>query len=525
MDPFVQLTIGKKNGLKFVNDTHVQIAYAKRYSKELLNDSQYGADVPEADLEMQSAISEGLSQPDSWISQQIQRSCPSGNCTWDTFTSLAVCSACHDITNRIEKVEGTDHLAGRIYKIYRLPNQLVGGDARNMMVAYGTANCTKTVSFNSFDTLIWSMTMMNYTMKEERANSGNLTATECGLWYCVNSYKSAVENGILTEIIQPAPSKKEIDSWRPIKKKGQQDNGVVILSPMTLHSLVGTYNLPEPALTVRRTDLQLGEGFNLSQGAFYSIANIMHDTFSIPLVPRTPHGTIGTAFVSKSQGDGPNNFNPPVMQILYNSQDLAATFAALAKSITNNIRRNGNNHTVFDGKEGKYVTLIRIRGWFLILPVILIVGGAVFLAVVLHHTQRSGMEFWGTNALPIVALGEKMGPVFNDSDMRLAVMEQIAKRQLVQFPSVPRRDFDEIDTLNPPVIQIPSTAEASITSPTRTSMIQNQSADVEGIASPLRISVTRSLSTGVEDNIVSPLRNSAIQSPSSDDVSLMSNDA
>lgn len=363
MNPFVQLTIGKKNGLKFVNDTHVQIAYAKRYSQELLNDSEFGADVPDADLEMQSTISEGLFQSDSWISQQTQRSCPSGNCTWDTFASLAVCSGCHDITNRIEKIEGTHHYLGRIhsYKKYRLPNQLVGGDAINLMVAYGTANCTKTVSFTSFDTLIWSMTMMNYTMKE-RANSDNLTATECGLWYCVNSYKSAVENEILTEIIQPAPSKKEINSWRPINKKGPQDIGVTIESPMTRNSVVGTYNLSEPALTVRRTDLQLGDGFNLSQDAFYSIANIMRDTFSVPLVAVSPYSTIGNAFVTRSQGDGLNNFNPPVMKILYNSQDLAATFAALAKSITNNIRRNGDNHTVFNGQEEKYVTLIQIRG-------------------------------------------------------------------------------------------------------------------------------------------------------------------
>lgn len=156
----------------------------------------------------------------------------------------------------------------------------------------------------------------------------------------------------------------------------------------------------------------------------------------------------------------------------------------------------------------------------MILPVILIVGGAVFLAIVLHYNHKSRMEFWGTNSLPIVALGEKMRPIFTDSDMKLTSMEQMAKRQLVQFPIVPRRDFDGVNTLNPSVISV-----ASIVSPTRTSMIQSQSADVGGIASLSRISVTQSPSADVEDNIVSPIRHSAIQSPSSHAVSIVSNDA
>lgn len=39
-----------------------------------------------------------------------------------------------------------------------------------MIIANRTVNCTKTVSLISFDILIWSVTMMNYIMEEERAN-------------------------------------------------------------------------------------------------------------------------------------------------------------------------------------------------------------------------------------------------------------------------------------------------------------------------------------------------------------------
>ena len=529
IDPFIQLTIGQKGVVRFENNSNIQIVHAKRYSKELQKDGPRGAEPPVADLEMQSAVSEGLIHSDSWISQQTQYSCPSGNCTWDTFTSLAICSSCHDITNRVQKTEGG----------YRLPNNLFSGtnDGIVPMTAYGTVHGSNTVSFTSFDTLLWSMTIMNLTMNEERASSGNsttmqcgdwycfnsYTAVECGLWYCVNSYKSAVKNGILTEIIQPAPSEKNIDSWRPFRKS-KLDAGVFMAARDN-----GTH---DGLYALRRTDLQLGEGFNVSQGAIYSIAYLMDDTFTARSAgPKTVDVTNAAAARSRVSPSGPMEYDPPAMDILYNSQNLTATFATLAKSMTNNIRKNSDGHTVIRGKEGQYVILIRIRGWFLTLPVMLIFNTVIFLALVLHYTHISGIEFWGTNALSIVALGGKMGPVFDENDMRASMMERTAKRQLVQYPTLQARpDFDRVDTLirsenhsenhgtvrsprtsatqspsaHPPVIQSPQADAEDVVSPIRTSEIPNPSADVVSIASPTRTLV--------------------IHGPSNDAVSVISSD-
>lgn len=563
MDPFVQLTVGKKDGLKFENNTNAQVSYAKRYSKELENDHDRGAEAPLADLGMQSAVSDGLSQPASWISQQTPHSCPSGNCTWDTFTSLAICSGCNDLTNRIKKIEGTYVHLGRsyAYEDYRLPNHVSRVDENTPMTAYGTDIPNNTVSFTSLDTLIWSMTIMNLTMEEQPPDGGkiwasNISAIECGLWFCVNSYKSAVKNGNVTEIILPAPSKKEIDSWRPFRK-GEVDTGAYITSEKTSNSFIGNSML-------RRTDLQLGAGFNISQGAIVSIYNLLHNTFTIPSDPNAPT-IIMNAFASRSHrpSNGLILYKPPAMQSLYNSQDLAATFATLANSMTNNIRQNSDNHTVIIGKEGKYVVLIRVRGWFLTLPVILIVAGAAFLAVILHYTHMSGIEFWGTNSLPVVALGGKMGTVFDDDNMKIITMERNAKQRLVKFPTIQLRpNFDRVDTLSrsenremisstsTSVTQIPSTDVENIASPSCTSVIQSPSADVESITSPTRTSVipvppadmegvlsslrtsaiqsspadTESASADVV-SIISPTRTSVIEGSSTDAVSIISNEA
>ena len=497
MDPFVQLTIGKKNSLKFENNTHVQITYARRYSTELFILTDTIAQTRDADLGMKSAVLEGLSQSDSLISQQIRPSCPSGNCTWDTFTSLAICSGCNDLTSQVEKIDLAARYRLHFHQtvpdtpqhfhetkvVYRLPNGLkVGDDNITPMTAYGTNNHSKSISFVTLDTLIWSMTMMNYTRNEERANSDSVSAIECGLWYCVNSYKSMVTNGLLTETIQPAPSKKQPDSWQPISNK---NDSLYIFSPsQTLIGHITTTPYGENASLVRRTDLQLNEGFNVSQAAHYSIVNLLSDTFVH--FTGTDWLTASVQRSNSSSGDA-NLYVPPAMQNLYNSPDLNATFATLAKSMTNNIRQNSDNHTVINGKAGEYVGLIRVRGWFLTLPVILIVGGAVFLGVVLYYTHVSGIEFWGTHALPIVALGGKMGPVFDDNDMRQITMEQDARRQLVQFPTAQSRrdldpDLDRVDTLS-------RSENYNIISPSRTSVIQNPPADVVSEVSSLRTSI------------------------------------
>lgn len=148
---------------------------------------------------------------------------------------------------------------------------------------------------------------------------------------------------------------------------------------------------------------------------------------------------------------GTSGYSPPAMENLYHSQDLEATFALLSKSITNNIRQTSDNHTVIHGKEGRYVVLIRIRAWFLILPVLLIFGGAIFLAIVVYYTRKAEIEFWGTSTLPIVNLGGRMGSsVFDDKDLKISTMEQKAKQHLIHFSMFqpPRDDLDGADTIS-----------------------------------------------------------------------------
>lgn len=392
---------------------------------------------------MKSAVFYGMSHSTKEIYKQAQVSCLSGNCTWAPFKSLAVCSACKNLTNQIEEQGATEPLIGEFIgqpnpapKItdYWLPNGL-HGDFSMLMTAYGTGNPSETISFTSYNTLIWSMTMMNFTKEEGQTSKTTVSALECGLWYCVNEYNSTVKGGNLEESVKPAFSERSSSSWKPIDGTGGGED------PLFFNNTLENF----------LSDLQLGDGFNVSQTAVYSISDLMNATF---VVPSNQERINALVVMDESSHPDPTDrltdhrfYTPAAMQSLYLSQDLDGTFASLAQSMTNHIRQNDDNGTISHGQMGTYVILIQIRGWFLVLPVVLVVGGAAFLAIALYHTHESKIAVWGTNILPIIALGEKIGFRFSNDDMNTSRMERDAKRQFIQFSaSTKRQNVRKIDS-------------------------------------------------------------------------------
>jgi len=130
---------------------------------------------------------------------------------------------------------------------------------------------------------------------------------------------------------------------------------------------------------VLRTDLQVGNGFNVSKVAVDGLSYFFQKTFT---------------GASESLRDRPNGigalgnmYYPSSLQPIYESDDLNATFAALATSITNSIRANSDYELKAAGRMGTTVTLYTIRWMWLILPFTLIIFGHVFA-----HEGHMGRE-------------------------------------------------------------------------------------------------------------------------------------
>lgn len=105
--------------------------------------------------------------------------------------------------------------------------------------------------------------------------------------------------------------------------------------------------------TVPQTDLSLGNVFNISQSAVESLSSFFQTTltsgteyfFGRNLVGCQFHGFY--AYVSSTTG-GPSmyDYSPGIMQPLYNSSNLTATFSTIVRSMSNAIREGDDNGNV-----------------------------------------------------------------------------------------------------------------------------------------------------------------------------------
>ncbi|KAL8916282.1 MAG: hypothetical protein Q9172_006372 [Xanthocarpia lactea] len=464
IDPFLQLAVRTTDTIVYKNDSSTQIAYANKYDQgyftplftelvESTDGNTYFKTRADADFAMKSAMLYGVSQPDYRVTQQTNRSCPSANCTWTPYQSLAVCSACNDLTDRLERGfsdKGApldiflDPTSSGAYALentkpnteYRLPNGLVLDNMEDQksttyMTGYGTSNSSESLSFSSKDTFLWSMTMIKLLRMDAFSDwPVSTVAGECALWYCVNEYKSAVASGNLEETFAPVPATRSPESWqvRPLSDQPHFTVQQEIKTPPE-----DTLNYYEDSPSLLRTDLQLGTGFNISQAAIYGIAKAMNETF---LVSPPINDTSGrTRFINSyvlARG-GVLTYHPTVMQILYDDSDIEATFAALAKSMTNTIRANADRSPVATGQAGTYRVLFKIHWPYLILPAILVLAGAVFLLIVIYQTRAARIAVWCSSVLPNLALGARLGTIF-DGDMPLSRMNRLANSQSLQYP-------------------------------------------------------------------------------------------
>lgn len=397
----------------------------------------------DADFSVQSAILYGLQKPTQDVVQQGTFNCPTGNCSWPSFESLAVCNRCIDLSSSLERTVsngaqywslGKDNNGVAIEvdggTSFRLPNGLYLDNANKwkygtsstgmysgavMMATLGTANASETVSAQDLDTLIWSMSMIRAEPDSTNASAAwpdlPLLATECALFYCVNHYETLVSNGTLREVSrQVADSTRDKTSWQPEGANTDILNG----SQLTSLAFDKFYSL------VPRTDLVLlspetGSRFNISKAAVDSISDYYQSTFASEL-----HNYSEGIFNGYYMTSGQVQYEPGVMQALFGSKDLNATFTALAVSMSNAIRTGADE--TFDGvpisvigSKGDIVTFYRIVWPWISLHCFIVAVGIVFMVLTIWENKRHGWEvpLWRSSGLAIASRGEAVTDVLS----------------------------------------------------------------------------------------------------------------
>ncbi|KAF2119045.1 hypothetical protein BDV96DRAFT_643202 [Lophiotrema nucula] len=462
IDPFVQQVIGQGQIQKL--DIATTIPRATRYAKgaqhRLMGRGTVAAAVvPTIDFSLQSAITAGLTQTKDDISQQTKFKCPGSRCFWDPYLSFGVSSECRDISNSLTNQTiraGNQSLQGvefgfstqrnttptHNYNVFVVPNNLYIDDYSTYkvdMVTYATSNRSDTVNFKSNKTLLWSLTVIKRKTDNRPASVQDFEAMECGLSYTIQNISSQVINTTLVEDATVLPVVLTNGSYAP-------EDGSESDFPDSLWNTTVYYP---------RNELQLagnGTKFNISWAAINSIGDFLNTTF----VRSQGRQLSATGFYIKdppqqtteqhSGGDnGPSSdhdtdsgpqFQPTVMQQIYNTDSIPAMFEALATSMSVNFRTNDANNALALGSMA--VTVYKVRWGWITLPLLSVWAGTVFLAVTMYYTMRDEVPLWKSSALAILKVGERTGDTLEREDT-IAGMENKAEKTKLLLGGSERR--------------------------------------------------------------------------------------
>jgi hypothetical protein len=443
----------------------------------------------------QAAVQFGLNANSSHaVAQQLPVDCPSGNCTWPVFESLAVCSKCTNLDDKIQSATALDFPMSWFFPpqqkrvggsdpenltSYYLPNGLnldnrkvsyYVSSSPAMLTSKATLKPSETMTFENSTTLLFSASVLRVppsdfptggTWQSEKVQ---LSAMECGLYLCIKRFDSKVVNGSLTEQSNEIVATRDPDSFAvnlgdnagTLSYRGKVSPNVDALfsentffprTPLVIKMPPGSNssNLHTGQVSIPQSAIDSLSSYVLSifdEGTYANNTapgNATGCTFgnsSIPCAgPRNISGmAIGNGSLTMSAPSNPIKFSPIVTKLLYNSNDLNELFGNIAASITNEMRRSADNQTSLSGQLGTLRTVLHVRWAWLAFPAVLVVSSFVFLVIAMIEAHRTAVPLWRSSTMAVLFHGiEKVEKSAFDSIEKASEMESRAKKLHLQL--------------------------------------------------------------------------------------------
>ena len=194
------------------------------------------------------AITQGFGTNDTKSRGLVTFGCPSGDCTWNPFTSLGICSSCHNLSSLLNEMHTpasfNNLLQGGYYNTTTigfgettLTNIDTGNTYQDSSSSFDSAFSYSNGSYSlmyvgfsdhsgqdglqstndtfSFKNLDEDLLIVSHPIIKVRRNGQNVAmwprveidAVECELRYCVQEIHSQVTNGTLHETVLELPTK------------------------------------------------------------------------------------------------------------------------------------------------------------------------------------------------------------------------------------------------------------------------------------------------------------------------------
>jgi hypothetical protein len=440
-DPFIQAVLSTRGQLdNKTSDAHTTIGQAYSLDSGTLIDrtslaSSYQPNPSlgifpnkkfysiQPDFGIVSSIYEGFRNVSALQDDTLDHTCRTGNCTWPMFSSAAVCSSCNDVSAAlVQKAAEGDLVQLNVitkvapYTTFSLPyanisnyNGLAskGIDSIHSISSAGTTlmamNITleakRTISFQDSKVMLLSFLVIK--ASDDWIDSltpwekSKPKATECALSLCANIYQSTVRNGLLEETATRSWSQRSAESWR-----AQHFNTTMAKQMEAWYESHGSPLFDDD---YERSDLEL---------------TIPDDEKDIP-VNVTRRFNVTQAFILSTitafldlQGGGRNivqrkfsmiDNDYPILQPLWNSTDLNATFARVARSMTNQLRNSSPHPQI--GTVQEWVIHVQVDWKFLAFPAVILSAGILYVVLSILESARLKLPTWKERILPTLLHG------------------------------------------------------------------------------------------------------------------------
>ncbi|KAL8842161.1 MAG: hypothetical protein Q9176_002854 [Flavoplaca citrina] len=351
-DPFVQQVVTYRSR-SVPSGSTPEIVKSRVYAAR----SDEGLPLPSVvDLSMKAGIYNGVFDIKDNANAGISYTCSTGDCSWENFTSLAICSRCVDITSHVEK-ECTN---GKCHLLYIRSGPTLSGLG-------GQINSSTTNISSELQGIEPSVLRFTSLLSKKVSDPDDALAVECSLYYCIGKYASSVTDGMVDQRL--------LASWRNDTAR-LDTNFDLILNPPTSF---GNESGMQP--------------FRITHRAAIALNSFMSETFT------------GSGGINNSG----SAFSSDVIQALFDTSNLTKRIENLATSMTNSIRGQDDNVTgPAYGTAWTNETYVHVRWAWLAFPATLILVASCFLLGVILETSYRDILVWKSSNIALLFHGRSL---------------------------------------------------------------------------------------------------------------------
>jgi hypothetical protein len=334
-------------------------------------------------LPLKSAVYNGLFAENGRPGAALAFECQSGNCTWQPYDTLAVCSECIDLTPFIEPycAEGTSDDCG-----WQVPQ---GAKLANSAEVFSMTSQIPAARGDQPHSSMMRLIFMGTESYDGLAGETKPWARRCTLSACLQTLETKITNGVLTEkTIDSMTNNTVLDNSN--LADGRDHNVYVVGMDGTPYKL-GI----EAMLSMRGWFATLFANGSASRSAGAYTRTITDNSVVVNL-------TVGIS-------SGETFFDSDIVTAFYwNYYEYADGLDLLVGDMATSMTvafRSFNGAVPVAGQAIYAESYVHVRWGFAVVPILVVVGAAVFLVAAVWKSNKSRVEVWKSSALAMLFHG------------------------------------------------------------------------------------------------------------------------